>query len=219
MTEPDQQQRQRRLAVAIAVLPVLAGVVIIALSQIIGGSEPAGTSPETVPEAQTQVAHQAAAPARPGTRAPTVRLTDARTGQPLERAAVKGKPYAVAFTSTGCSRFAGQLRRVLEHVHGGRNRVAMLAISADPQADTPASARAWLAKHREPPNLHYLTGSEAELQPYWEAWGASPSGGANCGGTLSVHLVDAGGVNAGVVDLGSKGQPALVAADLEALAH
>jgi protein SCO1/2 len=55
-----------------------------------------------------------------------------------------------------------------------RSQVRALALSVDPQNDTPASARKFLRSRLVSRHLDFLLGSQAELRPVWQAYGFSP---------------------------------------------
>jgi protein SCO1/2 len=55
-----------------------------------------------------------------------------------------------------------------------RSQVRALALSVDPQNDTPASARKFLRSRLVSRHLDFLLGSQAELRPVWRAYGFSP---------------------------------------------
>jgi protein SCO1/2 len=55
-----------------------------------------------------------------------------------------------------------------------RSQVRALALSVDPQNDTPASARRFLHSRLVSRHLDFLLGSQAELRPVWQAYGFSP---------------------------------------------
>jgi protein SCO1/2 len=55
-----------------------------------------------------------------------------------------------------------------------RSHVRALALSVDPQNDTPAGARKFLRVRLVNRHLDFLLGSQAELRPVWQAYGFSP---------------------------------------------
>ena len=140
-----------------------------------------------------------------GRRRAEVRLEEARSGEPFDNSAVDGQPYAVVYLSTRCKAVGKVLRAALDELGGATGEVAILGISDDPWSDTRSRVEAWLSAHREPPTLHYLIGTEAELRPSWSAWGLSAPERSNapaaCTGTVPFHLVSGAGVNAGTVDI------------------
>jgi protein SCO1 len=108
-----------------------------------------------------------------GSRAPAIRLPDARGGV-LDSRRLAGRPYLVTFVYTHCvdlcpiigSEIADALRQL-----GPRARdVTVLAVSVDPRHDSPAAARRWLRERGLGPEAHYLLGSRAQLTPVWQDW-------------------------------------------------
>jgi len=93
---------------------------------------------------------------------------------------LRGKVVLVTFLDTEC-REACPL--IAERIRAGlgflspeeRTRVAAVAITVNPEHDTPASVAAFLRDHRAQGTLHYLIGSEQELRPVWTAFAVQPS--------------------------------------------
>ena len=122
-------------------------------------------------------------------------LRDARGGTTATRE-LAGKPYALTFLYTNCPdvcpTIAAELRRALELLGPRAGETAVLAISVDPDGDTPAAARAFIEQHRLPDNFRYLVGRERELKPVWDAYYAAPQtpGRAESAHTASIWLID-----------------------------
>ena len=112
-----------------------------------------------------------------GRPAPPIRLREAGGGR-LDTAAWRGRPYAVVFAYANCGPLcqliADELRESLAALGPAARRVAVVGVSVDPHGDTPAAARAFLARHREPPNFHYAIGTQSQLQPIWSRFEAAP---------------------------------------------
>jgi protein SCO1/2 len=51
-----------------------------------------------------------------------------------------------------------------------RAQVRMLAVSVDPEGDTPAAVRRYVKEHRLLPEFRYLMGTRAELQRVWRGF-------------------------------------------------
>ena len=214
----DEAQKRRLLVLALVLVPVLAGLGIVALAHFAGPSDEGGTATIRSSSNGSELPEPALAPAAAGTPAPAVRLTDARRGTRFDSSALAGQPLAIVFLSTACEAAAAPLRQALTAAAGAAP--AVLAITADPWRDTIPRVRAWLRRHREPPSFHYLLGSVAQLRPYWRTWGLSEpkrSDATACPGVVPVHLVSGAGINAGLVDLGAGTTGAGLAHDLAAL--
>lgn len=133
-----------------------------------------------------------------GAPAPSFSAADARGGE-IGTAELAGMPYVVTFLYTDCPDvcplIAQELRQALEILGPRADQVAVLAVSVDPEGDTPEAVRDWLEQNDLPPNFHYLVGSEEELSPVWEDYFASPQPGGEPESrhTASIWLVDSDG--------------------------
>jgi protein SCO1 len=152
-----------------------------------------------------------------GRPAPAIRLADARGGT-FDTRSLAGRPYLVTFLYTNCPDvcplIGDELRQALADLGPQGRRVTAVAVSVDPRHDDAAAVRTWLSRHREPPQFHYLIGSQQALTPVWKAWFASPqiAGDPQSAHTAIVWLVDARGRLAANVSAG-------VAFDPRGLAH
>jgi protein SCO1 len=130
--------------------------------------------------------------------APAFRLADARGGT-LDSRSLRRRPYLLTFLFTDCrdvcpliGREIGEALRLLGSRAG---EVAAVAISVDPEGDTPRAVRAWLGRLRLPANFHYLVGSRRRLRPVWRAYFAAPqpAGTQESRHTASIWVIDAKG--------------------------
>lgn len=157
-----------------------------------------------------------------GAPAPAFRHADTGGGT-VGTADLAGRPYAVTFLYTDCPDvcpLVGQeLREALELLGPRADDVAVLAVSVDPESDTPAAVRAWLEAHELPRNFHYLVGSQEQLAPTWEAYFAAPQPGGDpdSAHTASIWLVDADGRLRTKFSAGAPVPPADIAHDFELL--
>lgn len=107
------------------------------------------------------------------------------------------KVVALTFLESRCEEacpiIARQVVMALERLTAEeRGSVAAVAISTQPDDDTVASVRAFLAKHHALGKLDYLVGSAAELRPVWRRFhvlSALDSGDADTH-SGSVHVYD-----------------------------
>jgi protein SCO1 len=154
--------------------------------------------------------------------APRIRLADARGGA-FDTRSLAGKPYLVTFLYANCPDvcplIGSQLRDTLERLGADAARVGVIAVSVDPRGDKPDTVRAWLEHEREPPQFHYLLGSERQLEPVWKAWYAAPQipGDPQSAHTAIVWVVDAHGRLAGKVAAGVPFDTAGLARDVRTL--
>lgn len=208
MNEPDKKRRQKIAALTV-VLPLVVGMIIVALGHFLGHEHTEIAKPKEATEAAVE-RQTAAAPAAAGTPAPRLRLSDGATGARFDSSSLGSDPYAVVFVSTKCEAIGAYLGRVSAELVAKGDGDAVLAISADPTVDTPKAVSAWLAKHKlKGGPLHYLVGDEDELRGFWNAWGfAGPS--SACPPSVPAHLVSGAGENDGIVDLDPQGPPSLL---------
>jgi protein SCO1/2 len=175
----------------------------------------------TTPHGRFAVADPAP-PGLAGRPAPRIRLADARGGA-FDTRTLAGRPYLVTFLYTNCPDvcplIGDEVRQALADLGPAARRVAAVAVSVDPRGDTPAAVRTWLARHREPPQFHYLVGATAQLAPVWHAWYAAPqiAGDPQSAHTAIVWLVGADGRLAAKVSAGVAFDPRGLAHDLRAL--
>jgi protein SCO1/2 len=108
---------------------------------------------------------------------PPTDLTGLRNqdGEPVDLARFRGRPVVVTFLYATCEdtcpltarQIAGAMDRLGEDVPS-------LAISVDPENDTPALARSFLKRMRLADRMDYLLGSPAALARQWKAYGMQP---------------------------------------------
>jgi protein SCO1/2 len=130
-----------------------------------------------------------------GRPAPAFNLRDARGGM-LNTAALAGKPYAVTFLYTKCKDvcplIGDELRQALRLLGSQSRQVNVVAVSVDPRTDNLSSVQAWLAKHHEPANFHYVIGSDSQLKPVWNGYyvGPQPAGSTESRHSANIWLID-----------------------------
>lgn len=158
-----------------------------------------------------------------GRAAPRIALTDAASGRALDTATLSGTPYLVTFLYANCPDvcplIGQEIRQALEQLGAQRREVAVVAVSVDPRGDTREAVQVWLRRQRQPPQFHYLIGSEQQLTPVWRAFYAAPqiAGRPDSAHTAVVWLVDGEGRLAGKISAGAAFEPADLAADLRTL--
>jgi protein SCO1/2 len=126
------------------------------------------------------VACGAQAPALAGTDlgsgdAPGLSLTDGRTGAPLALSSLRGKVVVLSFLYTRCPDvcpLTAETFRVAQRELGAdAEDVVFVAVSTDPDHDTPQAVQSFSRDHGLDRNWHYLVGSRAQLAPVWQAYG------------------------------------------------
>jgi cytochrome oxidase Cu insertion factor (SCO1/SenC/PrrC family) len=215
--DEDAQRHRRRIAALVVTLPILAGLIIAAVVHFAGGEETDVLKPEGEPTAARQLV-EAATPAEAGAPAPRIRLTEGGSGKRFDGASLAGEPYAVVFISSRCEAIGGFLHRVAAEL--GPDEGAVLAISADPEVDSPGAVRTYLSVHplKAGGPVRYLIGSEDELRGYWNAWGFDGPA-ARCAESIPAHLVSGAGKNTGLLDVEPDSPAALLSGPLRGIAR
>lgn len=109
-----------------------------------------------------------------GNPAPNFALRD-QFGQSTTLHEFRGRPLLVTFMQAHCTDLcpvtAEMIRQALVDLGRDGRRVGVVAISADPEHDTPAAVRWFSWKHRMLRHWQYLTGSRQQLAPVWKHYG------------------------------------------------
>jgi protein SCO1 len=112
-------------------------------------------------------------PPRP---APDFTLRD-QAGNEVSMADQRGKLVLLTFLYTHCPDICPlitqNLNDGLRMLGADRDKVRVLAVSVDPEGDTPKSVHAYAKQHHLLPEFHYLTGSRAELTGVWKKYGVA----------------------------------------------
>jgi protein SCO1/2 len=140
-----------------------------------------------------------------GTAAPNFTLTD-QNGNRVALSDLRGHPVVLTFFYTHCTDecplTASKFQSVLKSSGSQFSNVRWVAVSTDPVGDTPQTATNFAAKHGLTGALHYLLGTQEELEPVWSAYSVAVEGGASTPGeddagkvqhTGGVWLIDAQG--------------------------
>lgn len=214
-SDPPARAEGRSARRTLAVL----GAVVVALGVGVGIAIPLG------PGGPNGAAALNAVPIEPARTAP------ATAGRGADGAEIRlpgeGRPAVVTFLFTECPDvcplIATRLRAALDELGPEAEGIDVVAITVDPEDDTPRAARAFLAAYGLAGRVDYLIGSRAELQPIWAAWGvaAQPAHDGH-GGEGSVHsapilLVDREGRQVGRYSPGIPFSPDDLAADMRRL--
>ena len=111
---------------------------------------------------------------------PGFALVDQR-GQPVSLADLRGQAVALTFIYTSCPDvcplIATKMRDAYERLSSDdRSRVALVAITVDPERDTAEALRAFTAQHdlADTPQWYALTGERAALASVWKSYGIEP---------------------------------------------
>ena len=130
--------------------------------------------------------------------APDFTLTDGVSGRAVTLSAQRGQVVALTFLYTTCPDVcpltATRFRSAQAELQADASRVTFIAVSVDPDRDTPKAAQEFSAAHGLTSNWYYLVGGRAQLSPVWAAYGI----GVQAGSTTvthndAVYLIDARG--------------------------
>jgi protein SCO1/2 len=98
------------------------------------------------------------------------RLPD-QDGRIISLSGLRGKAVALTFLYAHCPDvcplIADTLHQAFTQLGGTAGRVALIAVSVDPNGDTLAEVRDFLAKHHVEHELTYLRGTFEQLRPVW----------------------------------------------------
>jgi protein SCO1/2 len=111
----------------------------------------------------------------PAKDAPDFTLTDGVTGQTVTLSSLRGNVVALTFLYThcpdACPLTAAKFRAAQQTLGADASRVRFVAVSVDPEGDTPAAIRDFSASHDLKDNWRYLTGPRAALEAVWALYG------------------------------------------------
>ncbi len=129
--------------------------------------------------------------------APDFTLIDGASGTPVTLSGLRGNVVALAFLYTRCPDVcpltAEQFRQVQQQLGADADRVRFVAVSVDPEGDTPARVRDFSASHRLERDWHFLIGPRSVLTPVWSAYGVRSEPdprGLGVGHTDAIYLID-----------------------------
>lgn len=178
---------------------VLAGALALVLACTAMGCSSSASDSTSTPSSPAQPAgasgFDGAALPSPGVAVRDFTLTD-QAGRPTTLSRLRGQVAIVAFPYSTCGApcvvIAQQIRGALDEL---AVPVAVLMVSADPQADTRASVKRFLARASLTGRVRYLTGTLAQLRRVWRFFRVVPAsaGRARFARFASVFLVDRAG--------------------------
>lgn len=127
------------------------------------------------PPATTRAGGEAFAgqPVLPDSSAADFSLPDQR-GRTVTLSGERGRIVLLTFLYTRCRdvcpTIADHLDQAVRSLGRQRSRVRVIAVSVDPEHDTPGAVRAFMREHRLGSEFSYLTAPRARLQPVWQAY-------------------------------------------------
>jgi protein SCO1/2 len=129
------------------------------------------------------------------TEAPDFTLTDGVSGRSISLSAQRGQVVALTFLYTTCPDVcpltASRFRAAQDSLASDAGRVVFIAVSVDPDRDTPKATQDFSAAHGLSANWFYLVGGRAQLAPVWSAYGIGvQAGSANITHNDAIYLID-----------------------------
>ncbi|MEX2045527.1 MAG: SCO family protein [Chloroflexota bacterium] len=132
--------------------------------------------------------------------APDFTLTDGITGESLTLSSLRGSTVALAFLFTRCPDVcpltAGQFRAAQRSLGEDASKVRFVAVSVDPEGDTPQAVREFSERHELRDRWHYLIGPRAQLEAVWSLYGIgsfASSGARAVEHNDAIYLIDSRG--------------------------
>jgi protein SCO1/2 len=132
------------------------------------------------------------------TAAPDFTLTDGLTGRAVTLSAQKGQVVALTFLYTSCPDVcpltATRFRATQDELGPDAKGVTFIAISVDPERDTPQAVREFSTARGLAASWYYLVGGRAQLAPVWAAYGIGvQAGSVAVTHNDAVYLIDKNG--------------------------
>jgi protein SCO1 len=132
------------------------------------------------------------------TDAPDFTLTDGLSGRTITLSAQRGQIVALTFLYTTCPDVcpltATLFRTAQMELGANASRVTFIAVSVDPDGDTPKAVQEFSAAHGLAANWYYLVGGRAQLSSVWAAYGIGvQAGSSTVTHNDAVYLIDARG--------------------------
>jgi len=138
-----------------------------------------------------------------GRPAPAFQLLD-QDGRLVSLDALEGDLFVVTFAYTTCPdtcpvtlrRLVTAYQRLPETL---RDRIQLLAVTVDPERDTPDRLRQYAVANGFDPSLRFLTGDRAALEPVWSGFGIAvvrhplPQGQYEVQHTAVTYILDRSG--------------------------
>jgi protein SCO1/2 len=138
--------------------------------------------------------------------APDFTLTDGVSGKSLTLSSLRRNTVALAFLYTRCPDVcpltAGQFRAAQRSLAADASKVEFVAVSVDPEGDTPAAVREFSSLHDLSDRWHYLIGPRAQLEAVWALYGIgsfASSGARVVEHNDAIYLIDGRGRERAIV--------------------
>ena len=144
-----------------------------------------------------------------GIELPAFTLRDDR-GAIVRAEDLRGKVVVVTFLDAQCTDACpiagGELARAVDALTPEeRARVEVLALSTDPEEDTPDAVAAYLARHRATGRIRYLTAPQSEMEPVWDSFNILPTAetGDDSLHSIPIQIYDGDGIWRSTLNVGA----------------
>lgn len=132
------------------------------------------------------------------TEAPDFTLTDGISGRAITLSAQRGQIVVLTFLYTTCPDVcpltASRFRATQTDLGIDASRAIFIAVSVDPDRDTPRATQDFSAAHDLRANWFYLVGARPQLAPVWAAYGIGvQAGSSTVTHNDAVYLIDRNG--------------------------
>jgi protein SCO1/2 len=189
-------KQARMVAAAVVTVVLVAAIVLIVAGSSGGGT---GSSSASIASATGRESEFVGAPFPGEIAAPQFTLRD-QSGREVSLSSYRGRVVMLTFLYSTC----GDTCVVIgQQIRGALNELteehaptpAVLIVSADPAADTPANVKRFLAEVSLTGRVQYLTGTPAQLRAVWHAYAIKPAsdGAAVFDEYAPVLLIDGSG--------------------------
>jgi protein SCO1/2 len=130
-----------------------------------------------------------------GVAAPDFTLVDGLTGRAVMLSGLHGDVVVLAFLYMRCLDVcpltAERFRTAQQSLGAEASRVTFVAVSVDPEYDTPVATQQFSAAHGLSEHWYYLVGPRPALQAVWNAYGVAAYGVGLGSGASAVNHTDA----------------------------
>jgi protein SCO1 len=130
------------------------------------------------------------------TDAPDFTLTDGITGAAVQLSSHRGNVVALTFLYTSCPDVcpltASRFKATQDELGTDAAKVTFVAVSVDPDRDTPQAVQTFSGSRGLTRNWYYLVGGRSQLAPVWAAYGIG-SQAASSGAVThndAIYLID-----------------------------
>src|SRR3954452_9386918 len=153
---------------------LVAGLVLLTGLGVLAGCGSSNSSTTATDSAENAIpADYAGATANPSKPAPPLELKDS-LGKPVNIDDYRGKAVVVTFIYDHCPDICPL---IVSNLHAAQNELGpqakdmqVIAVSVDPEGDTPKTVKQFLDEHQMTGRMEYLIGSRKELEKVWSNW-------------------------------------------------